>query len=267
MSSSYIATRLDDAILTVTIDRPDVHNAFNEDVIRELTETFRTLDDRDDVRVVVLASSGTSYSAGADINWMKRMAGFSFDENVADAAEMALMLRAIRECGKPVIARVHGAVFGGGVGLVAACDIAVAVKDAVFALTEVKLGILPAMISPFVQERIGTSHLRRYAITAERFDADEARRIGLVAEVAADAAAMDEQIAFFCKLLKKNGPEAIAKCKSVLREIQPVEWDDATEITTQRIAERRVSAEGQEGLHAFLEKRKPAWDPAAAETR
>jgi methylglutaconyl-CoA hydratase len=251
-------------VATVTIDRPDVHNAFNEVVIRELTEAMGAVGADDDVRVAVLASEGPSFSAGADMNWMRSMIDYSLEENIADSTAMANMLRAIRECPKPVIARVQGPTFGGGVGLTAACDIAVAVRAAVFALTEVKLGILPAVISPYVQEKIGAGNLRRYALTAERFDADEARRIGLVSEVVESPEEMDERIAFFAKLIRKNGPEAVAACKAVLREIQPVRWEQATTITTQRIAERRVSAEGQEGLRAFLEKRAAGWVEAPA---
>jgi methylglutaconyl-CoA hydratase len=261
----FVRTTTKDNVATITIDRPDVHNAFNEVVIEELTSAFNRVGEDRSIRAVVLASSGPSFSAGADMNWMRAMIDYSMQENVADATEMAGMLRAIRECPKATIARVHGPTFGGGVGLAAACDIAIAVTDAVFALTEVKLGILPAVISPFVQEKIGPGAMRRYAITAERFNAVEARRIGLISEVVENEPALDEKIAFFIRLLKKNGPEAIGHCKSVLREIQPVDWDRATGVTTQRIAERRVSDEGQEGLHAFLEKRKPAWDPASEE--
>jgi len=251
----FVQLRREDDVVTVVIDRTDVHNAFNETVIAEMTEAFRTIDGEAGPRVVILASGGPSFSAGADINWMRRMVDYSVEENVADAAAMAAMLRAIRECDKPVIARVHGAAFGGGVGLVAACDLAVAVRSATFALTEVKLGILHAVISHYVVEKIGLGAARRYALTAERFDAAEARRIGLVSEVAETPAALDERVAWFVKLLRKNGPEAMMHCKRVLRDIQGLNWDEATAMTTRRIAERRASAEGQEGLRAFLEKR------------
>jgi len=260
--SEFVRTRVEAGVATVEIDRPDVHNAFNEVVIDELTAAFGSVGEDAAARVAVLASTGKSFSAGADIHWMRRMIDYSRAENEADARAMAGMLRAIRECPKPVIARVHGATFGGGVGLTAACDIAVAVREATFALTEVKLGILPAVISPYVQEKIGPGALRRYALTAERFDAEEARRIGLVSEVADTVEAMDERIAWFVKLLLKNGPEAMQACKDVLRAIQPVDWTEATDTTIERIAERRVSAEGQEGLRAFLEKRAPGWGPS-----
>lgn len=257
--TGFVTSSVESNVRRIAIERPDVHNAFNEVVIQELTAAFDEANTDPDTRVVILESSGPSFSAGADINWMGRMIDYSIEENEADALEMANMLRAIRECSRPVIARVHGATYGGGVGLVAACDVSVAVESAVFALTEVKLGILPAVISPYVQERIGPGHMRRYALTAERFDAHEARRIGLVGEVVADEAALDEKIAFFTKLFLKNGPDALAACKRVLRDIQPVDWEEATTVTVERIAERRVSEEGQEGLRAFLEKRSPKW--------
>lgn len=262
--SEFVKTSDADGVRTVTIDRPDVHNGFNEVVIEELTAAMDAASADAAIRVVVLAAAGPSFSAGADIHWMKRMVDYSREENIADSKAMAGMFRAIRACDRPVIARVHGACYGGGVGLVAACDMAVAVESVTFALTEVKLGIIPAVISPYVAERIGVGQMRRFALTAERFDAAEARRIGLISEVAADEAAMDEQIAFFVKLLKKNGPEAIAHCKRLLRDMpETADWDGATQLTAERIAERRISAEGQDGLKAFLEKRPAAWLPGA----
>lgn len=256
----FVRQSVESRIASVIIDRPDLHNAFNEVVIAELTSAMRELGERDDVRVVILRSEGKSFCAGADIHWMKRMVDYSIDENIADATEMAQMLRAIRECPKPVIARVHGACIGGGVGLAAACDVAVAVKDAIFCLSEVKLGILPAVISPYVLEKIGPGHMRRYAVTAERFDGAEAKRIGLVSECVADAAALDAWIAKVAKITMGNGPEALAACKRVLQEVNAAPgWDEKQKLTVKYIAERRVSAEGQDGLKAFLEKRKPGW--------
>ncbi len=257
--SEFVLHRVVDQVATVVIDRPDLHNAFNEVVIAELTAAFRTLGGEAGVRVVVLAAEGKSFCAGADIHWMKRMVDYSFEENVRDANTMAEMLRAIRECPKPVIARVHGAAIGGGVGLVAACDMAVAVSSAVFSLSEVKLGILPAVISPFVIEKIGPGAARRYSLTAERFDAAEAHRIGLVSEVVEGPQELDEAVARLCKFVLGNGPEALAECKRVLSEVVGTEWDRIQELTVARIAERRVSEEGQDGLKAFLEKRSPRW--------
>ncbi len=256
----FVQTHVEGAIASVTINRPELHNAFNEVVIAELTAAFQEAGDRENVRVVVLRSEGRSFCAGADIHWMKRMVDYSFEENVSDATEMAEMLRAIRECPKPVIARVHGAAIGGGVGLTAACDMAVAVKSAVFCLSEVKLGILPAVISPYVMEKIGPGPMRRYALTAEKFDAAEARRLGLISEVVEDEASLDAWIAQTAETLKGNGPNALAACKRVLADVQEKKcWNAKQRLTVKRISRQRVSPEGQDGLKAFLEKRKPGW--------
>lgn len=257
--AEFVNCQRDGSVATVTMTRPDMHNAFNEVVIDELTAAFHELAADPGVRAVILAGSGKSFCAGADIHWMKRMVDYSFEENVADAKAMAGMLRAIRECPKPVIARVHGAAIGGGVGLVAACDMAVAVGKAVFCLSEVKLGILPAVISPYVLEKIGPGIARRYGVTAERFDAHEARRIGLVSEVVETPEDLDERIGDLIRHVLGNGPEAVAACKGILSEVGGVDWDAVTDLTARAIAERRVSSEGQDGLKAFLEKRKPAW--------
>ena len=245
----------------ITLDRPELHNAFNEVVMAELTDAFARMSESPEVRAVVLRSEGKSFCAGADVNWMKRMVDFTFDENVVDASLLSRMLLAIRNCPKPVIARIHGAAIGGGVGLTAACDMAVAVKSAVFCLSEVKLGIIPAVISPFVMEKIGPGHMRRFGLTAERFDAMEAKRIGLISEVVDSADGLDGWIASIVKALLDCAPGAIAVCKQTLREVQGLDWGRIETLTTRRIAERRVSAEGQEGLKAFLEKRSPSWIP------
>ncbi|MBX3397012.1 MAG: enoyl-CoA hydratase/isomerase family protein [Phycisphaerae bacterium] len=256
----FVKTSLAGRIAIVTIDRPELHNAFNEVVIDELTAAMRDSGDNVDVRVVVLRGEGRSFCAGADVHWMKRMVDYSFDENVADATAMAEMLRAIRECPKPVIARVHGAAIGGGVGLVAACDIAAAVRGVVFSLSEVKLGILPAVISPYVMEKMGPGPMRRYALTAEKFDAGDAHRLGLVSHVAEDESGLDAWIDETARTLMGNGPEALAECKRVLAAVQEKKsWDGKQRLTVKRISRRRVSSEGQDGLKAFLEKRKPGW--------
>jgi len=256
---STILTHLHHQLLTITMNRPEVHNAFNEVVIAELTQAFETAGNDPAVRVVVLAGAGKSFSAGADVNWMKKMVGYSYEENVDDARAMANMLRSIRACPRPVIARVHGAALGGGVGLTAACDVAVALRSASFGLTEVRLGILPAVISPYVMEKIGSGAMRRYALTAERFGGDIAMRLGLVQELADSEDGLDQAVKNLADGFMQNGPEAMAECKRVLREVQPIDWDAATDATTRAIAQRRVSSEGQDGLHAFLEKRPPRW--------
>jgi len=248
-----------DRVATVTLNRPEIHNAFDETLIAALTAAFVSLDDNDDVRVVVLAGVGKSFCAGADLNWMKRMAAFGKDENLADANALAAMLRVVYALSKPTIARVSGAAYGGGVGLVAACDIAIAVPDATFALSEAKLGLIPATIGPYVIEAIGARQARRYFLTAERFDASEARRIGLVHEVVA-ADALDARIDAMIATLRAPGPAAQLECKALIRGVahRPID-DDVIDGTAQHIAAVRASPEGREGVAAFLDKRKPAW--------
>jgi len=234
-------------ILRVTLARPDRRNAFDAELIRELAEVFV---DVGRARAVVLAGEGASFSAGADVDWMRSSVELSHDENVADANALRRMLEAIDACPAPVVARVQGHALGGGCGLVAAADIAIAGQDAVFAFSEVKLGIIPAVISPFALAKIGASAARRYFVTGERFDAQTALRIGLVHEVTEDLdAAVDGVLAE----LLSAGPQAARWAKRLVRE-RP----DGPE-TARWIAERRASDEGQEGLRAFLEKRKPTW--------
>lgn len=257
--SALVRWAITDHVGRVTLDRPDLHNAFNEVMIGELTDAIARLGESSEVRTIILSGEGKSFCAGADVNWMRRMVNYTFDENLADARVMSGMLQAIRNSPKPVIARVHGAAYGGGVGLTAACDIAVALSSAVFCLSEVKLGIIPAVISPFVLEKIGIGQARRYALTAEQFDGDQARRIGLVHETFDSVDAMDAWIARTVKTIAENGPGAVSVCKHVLREVHDRDWSQLEALTTRRISERRVSTEGQEGLKAFLEKRPPNW--------
>jgi methylglutaconyl-CoA hydratase len=231
----------------------------NDEMMAEITAAFEELGLDENVRVVILAAAGKSFCAGADVNWMKRMVGYTFQENVADAKVLARMLRTIRDCPKPVIARIHGAAIGGGVGLAAACDIVAAMSSVIFCLSEVKLGIIPAVISPFVLEKVGPGHARRYALTAERFDAKEAHRVGLVSHVAENETELDAWIGATCDALRANGPAALAACKRVLTDVAGVHWDAVQILTAERISQLRVSPEGQEGLKAFLEKRKPNW--------
>ena len=248
-----------DGVATVTMNRPEIHNAFDEALIAKLTETFVALDDDGDVRIVVLAGAGRSFCAGADLNWMKRMAAFGQDENLRDATALAAMLRALYALSKPTIARVHGAAYGGGVGLIAACDIAVAVPEATFALTEAKLGLIPATIGPYVIEAIGARQARRYFLTAERFGAAEALRIGLVHEVAA-LPQLDTRIGDLVGALRVAGPSAQLECKALIRGVahRPIDADVISG-TAGHIAAVRASPEGKEGVAAFLGKRRPAW--------
>jgi methylglutaconyl-CoA hydratase len=249
------------AVAIVVLNRPDVHNAFNAEVIAELTATFAALDADADVRAVVIAGAGKSFCAGADLNWMKEMAGYSRAQNLADAQALAAMLRTLNGMAKPTIARVHGAAMGGGVGLVACCDIAIAAQEATFALSEAKLGLIPATISPYVVEAIGARYARRYFLTAERFDAAEAYRIGLVHDLVQQVD-LDARINELLGALLVAGPQAQAECKALIRNVshRPI---DAQVIagTARHIADVRASPEGKEGVAAFLGKRKAAWVP------
>ena len=243
----------------VTLNRPEVRNAFDESLIAGLTRALRELDDDDGVRVVVLAGAGPAFCAGADLNWMKRMAGYSYEQNLADAEALAEMLRTIDRMRKPTIARVHGPAFAGGVGLVAACDIAIGTPEARFCLSEAKLGLSPATISPYVVRAMGERMARRYFLSAEVFDADEAYRIGLL-QARVPAAELDAAIDSLSGHLIASGPEALAKIKDLIRFVCSHPVDDAVvKDTARRIAEIRVSPEAREGITAFLEKRKPAW--------
>ena len=248
-----------DGRATVTLNRPDVHNAFDDELIARLAGELETLDQDSGVGAVVLAGQGKSFSAGADLNWMKRVADFSEAENLADAMAMARMLKTLYGLSKPTIARVHGAAFGGGVGLVACCDIALASDAALFSLSEVKLGLVPATISPYVINAIGERQSRRYMLSAERFAAAEAMRIGLVHGVVA-AADLDRAIDDMADTLLANGPQAMAEVKDLIVSVSGRRIDDdLVHETAARIARIRVSDEGREGLASFFEKRKPDW--------
>jgi methylglutaconyl-CoA hydratase len=250
-----------EGVARVVLDRPDLHNAFNETLIGELTLTLQTLDANDAVRIVVLSGNGKSFCAGADLNWMKKMAGYGAAENLADAQNLALMLRTLYGLSKPTVAAVHGAAFGGGVGLVACCDIAIAAQEATFSLSEAKLGLIPATISPYVIEAMGARQARRYFLTAERFTAAEALRIGLIHSMA-PAGELGGKIDELIGALLLAGPRAQLECKALIRGVshRPI---DPTLIqgTAEHIAAVRASPEGKEGVAAFLEKRAAAWVP------
>ena len=247
-----------DDIATVALARGEVHNAFDDALIADLTAAFHDVGANPAVRVVILAAEGKSFSAGADLNWMRRMAGYSEAENLADAKALAGLMQAIDTCPKPTIARVQGAAFGGGVGLVACCDIAVASDRASFCLSEVKLGIVPAVISPYIVRAIGPRAARRYVQTAERFGAAEAHRLGLVHEVAAEDA-LDAVIGGIVDALRQGGPEAQREAKSLVALVADRDPAEVLDETARRIAVIRAGAEGQDGLTAFLEKRPPSW--------
>ena len=252
-------------VARVTLARPQIRNAFDEVAIEELTRVFLSFAGADDTRVVVLAGDGPIFCAGADVGWMRRAGSWSKAENETDAERMAGMLRAIDDCPRPVVAVVQGAAIGGGVGLLAAADIAVAAEDAVFSLAEVKLGILPSVISPYVLRAIGAREARRWFLTGERFGAAEAHRIGLVHEVApsADLAAARDRIVHS---ILTSAPEAVGIAKRLIAQVVGKTPEDAMSVTVRTIAERRASEEAKEGLTAFLEKRPPAWAPRKPES-
>ena len=257
---SPLLTLHEGAVARLRLHRPELHNAFDAGLIAALTAALEELGADPAVRAVVLEGEGPSFSAGADLNWMRGMATASEAENREDALALARLMRTLDELPKPTIARVHGAAFGGGVGLVACCDIALGAPEAKFGLTESKLGLLPAVISPYVIAAIGARQARRWFATAEMFDAAEAQRIGLLHEVAADIDALDRAVERQVALLLKAGPVAGAAAKRLVRDValQP-DRDLLDHLNAQLIAGLRVSPEGQEGLSAFLDKRAPAW--------
>ncbi len=246
-------------IATVTLNRPDVRNAFNDEVISELTEAFAGLGARDDVRCIVLAANGKAFCAGADLNWMRRMADYTREQNVADAGALAAMLRTVFECPKPVIARIQGDAYAGGTGLVAASDIAVCASTVQFCLSETRLGLTPATISPYVIRAMGARAAHRWFLTAERFDAAEAHRIGFVHEVVAPEA-LDARVAELASTLAQCGPQAVRITKKLVQDVAEREITPQLErMTVECIADVRASAEGREGVQSFLNKRKPGW--------
>lgn len=246
-------------VARVTLDRPQIRNAFDDALISALTTALRELDVDEGVRAVVLAGNGPAFCAGADLNWMKRMAGYGYEQNLADAQSLAAMLKTLDRMRKPTVARVHGPAFAGGVGLVAACDIAIGVPAAKFCLSEAKLGLSPATISPYVVRAMGERMARRYFLTAEVFDAAEACRVGLLTAVS-PSEKLDGEIDEILQHLMQGGPQALAKIKDLIRTVASSPVDDPLIAdTAKRIAEIRVSPEGREGIASFLEKRKPSW--------
>jgi len=253
-------------VCVIWMNRPEVRNAFNETMIAELTQAFKAADADKSQRAVVLAGNGPAFCAGADLNWMKRMSGYSLKENLADATALAAMLNTIYMMKKPTVARVHGAAFAGGMGLLAACDIAIAAPDAEFCLSEVKLGLTASTISPYVVAAMGERQARRYFLSAERFTAAEAFRIGLIHDIV-PLAELDASVNALLGHLLTASPAAIAASKELIRAVTraPIDADMIAD-TVARIAAARTSADGREGIRSFLEKRKPAWTGAKAQT-
>ena len=243
----------------VWLNRPDVRNAFNEDVIAALTTTFAELSADKDLRVIVLGAHGKAFCAGADLNWMKAMAGYSWEENRADAQQLADMLWTLDQCPVPIVGRIQGDCYAGGMGLAAVCDVLVAVEGATFCLSEARLGLLPATISPYVVRALGQQASRRYMVTAERFSAVRAHALGMVHELATPET-LDDRVNALVALLVANGPQATRACKKLVQDVGGRGIDEALRAeTARRIADIRASDEGREGVQSFLQKRKPAW--------
>lgn len=247
-----------DGVLNVTLNRPDVHNAFNDELIAEAIDLFSNIDPSA-ARAVVLRGTGKNFCAGADLNWMSRMVSYTREENIRDSSLLAKMYALINECPLPIVGRIQGAAIGGGVGLVAVCDVAITTTTSQFGLSEVKLGILPAVISPYVIAKIGESHARALFLTGERFEAERALRIGLVHRVVETADDLDNAVYETVTQLRTSGPEAVRACKQLIAKVAHSELADAVPYTIEAIATRRVSAEGQQGMKAFLNKELPEW--------
>ena len=259
MTPTTLELHRDVSVAQVVLNRPEVRNAFNQTSIAELTQVFATLGDDPTVRAIVLRANGVAFCAGADLNWMKQMAAYDHAENLADAGRLATMLKTIYLCPKPVVAVVQGDCYAGGMGLLAACDIAIAADVANFCLSEVKLGLIPATISPYVIKAMGENAARRYFLTAERFDAAEALHIGLLHQVVA-ADQLEATTSALIKSLTSASPDAVREAKRLVRDIGGAALTDALiDDTAQRIADVRASEQGREGVRAFLEKRKPTW--------
>lgn len=260
MTHRYLTLTVNAGVATVTLTQPEIRNAFSDEVIAEITDAFRTAGGRADVRAIVLAAEGPAFCAGANLNWMRRMADYSREENLQDAGALAEMLRTIYACPKPTIARIQGDVYAGGMGLVAACDMAVASSNAGFCLSEVKIGLVPGTIAPYVLRAMGARASHRYFLTGERFDAAEALRIGFVHQVVEDAEALDGAVDGLLKALLAAGPEAVKACKQLVQDVAGRDIDaPLIAATVEVIADIRASEEGKEGVQAFLNKRKPGW--------
>jgi methylglutaconyl-CoA hydratase len=254
---TLVITKKDD-ITTVTLNRPDVHNAMNETLMNELTHCFQHLSVDDSVTAVILTGNGKSFCAGADLSWMKKMVTYSMAENKKDSRLLLDMYETIHSCPKPVIGRINGAAFGGGIGLLAVCDITITMPEVLFAFSEAKLGIIPSVISTFVAPRMMPATMRRLFITGERFDAAAAQRTGLI-DIIVPAERLDETVVSCIEQVRSSGPNAIKEVKHLIYHLQEMDMKEFKKYTVEKISELRVSEEGQEGIKSFLEKRKPSW--------
>jgi methylglutaconyl-CoA hydratase len=259
-NSSLIVTNHANGIVQVTLNQPEIHNAFDDHLIAQLTMTFKQLDNNKAVKLVILDATGKSFSAGANLNWMKKMADYSHQENLQDSQQLAELMATLYQMKCPTIAAVQGAAIGGGVGLVSCCDIAIASERASFCLSEVKLGLIPAVISPYVVKAIGERAAKRYFVTAERISASKAEQIGLVSEIVS-VEELSSRVMDVARLIISNGPEAIINAKAIVNVVvnRPID-DELRTMTASKIADIRASAEGKEGVAAFLEKRQTIWD-------
>lgn len=261
MNYSHIEFEISNHAGIVWLNRPEVHNAMNAEMIAEIVSAFEAVQDMDEVRYVILRGRGKSFCAGADLNYMKGIAGFGFEENYQDGLKLAKCFNTIYSCAKPVIALVHGAAMGGANGLLSACDMIYCLSDTKFAFSEVKLGIAPATISPYVCKRIGESGARDLMITGRRFTGNEAEKIGLVNKAFDTSEALDEHLAFVHKMLMSSGPAAMGATKELIYKLyNKLSFEESIDYTARLIAELRASGEGQEGMASFLEKRKPEWN-------
>jgi len=253
-----IICEVKERIARIVLNRPEVHNAFNVAMIKELIEVFNLIKDGESVRIVILTGKGKSFCAGADLNWMREVINYSFKQNLEESLQIAELHKNIYTLPLPVIAMVNGTAIGGGTGFLSACDIAIASEEAKFGLSEVKLGLVPAAISPYVVRKIGESKARYYFLTGERISAEKAREIGLINEVV-PRDELEEKVDEISRLLLSSGPQAVANCKELIFNVARMRIEEAAEYTARMIADLRVSKEGQEGMAAFLEKRKPKW--------
>ena len=258
MSEPVLLLTRDGGVARVTLNRPEVRNAFNAELIVALRDAFAALSTEENVRAIVLDGAGKTFCGGADVNWMRASLDLPPKENVRDAKRMSDMFRTIDRCPKPVIGRIHGAALGGGAGLVAVCDIVVSTPDTFYGFTETKLGIIPAVISPFVLAKIGVSNARALFLTGERFSAERAERVGLIHEVV-EATAIDARVAAIVRELGSAGPHAVAAAKTLIAKVTAATYDESRSLTARAIAKQRTTPEGQEGLRAFLERRAAAW--------
>ena len=254
-----ILYEIDEPIARITLNRPEIHNAFNDTMLTELIDVFQEIQDRKgQIRVVILTGNGKSFCAGADLHWMKKMINYSYEENIEDSNRVSECMYRLYTLPQPTIARVNGAAIGGGMGLVSACDIVIAQENAAFSLSEVKLGLVPACISPYVIKRAGEAKCREFFLSGERIDAQKALSAGLV-NVVVPYEELDTAVDDWKDRFLKNGPEAMAVCKELLENVPGMRLDEAKSYTADGIAKLRISKEGQEGMNAFLEKRKPFW--------